>query len=312
MVEEKALVVVFIGVECPIARLFGERLAELARRYETQDVAFIAIDANQQDSLAEIAHYARKHKIEFPILKDPGNKVADLFRAERTPEAFVLDASRVVRYQGLIDNQYGVGYNRPAATQNSLVQALEGVLRGKEVRRSFIQPVGCHIGRVQRVDPQGTVTYSQDIAAVLHKHCVSCHRVGQVAPFSLASYDDVIGWAETIRDVVTDGRMPPWHANPKHGRFLNDARLSEHDKDLIVTWVKNGCPKGDLGKLPTLPEFVEGWWILKPDVVYKMPEPFEVPADGVVQYQYFTLDACFPEDRWVKAAEVVTVTRTTS
>jgi hypothetical protein len=128
--------------------------------------------------------------------------------------------------------------------------------------------------------------------------------VGEVAPFPLASVDDVIGWAETIRDVVTDGRMPPWHANPSYGHFLNDARLPDGDKNLIVTWVKNGCPKGDLSQLPKLPEFIDGWRIPMPDAIYKMPEPFEVPADGVVPYQYFTLDASFPEDRWVKAAEV--------
>jgi peroxiredoxin len=74
--KNKALVVVFVGVECPVAKLFGQRIAGLHAKYESKDVAFIAIDSNQQDSLAEIAHYAREHKIEFPILKDPGNKVA--------------------------------------------------------------------------------------------------------------------------------------------------------------------------------------------------------------------------------------------
>ncbi|HMO87344.1 MAG TPA: redoxin domain-containing protein, partial [Lacipirellulaceae bacterium] len=71
----------------------------------------------QQDTLQEIAAFARRHGIEFPILKDPGARVADLFGATRTPEAFVLDGQRVVRYRGRIDDQYGVGAARNHATQ---------------------------------------------------------------------------------------------------------------------------------------------------------------------------------------------------
>jgi len=302
--NKSALVVIFIGVECPVAKLFGDRLAALSAKYESQDVAFVAIDSNQQDSLAEIAHYAREHKIEFPILKDPGNKVADLFQAERTPEAFVLDQTRKVRYQGLIDDQYGVGYIRTSASKKPLAAALDDLLADRDVRQPFTQAVGCRIGRVHRGESRGTITYAKDVAPILHKSCVPCHRSGQIAPFSLTSYEEVIGWAETIRDVVTDGRMPPWHANPSYGQFSNDARLPDAEKNLLLDWVKNGCPEGDPALTPKLPEFVDAWRIPKPDVVYKMPEPFEVPAAGVVPYQYFTLDASFPEDCWVKGAEM--------
>jgi peroxiredoxin len=117
--DKKAVVIAFLGIECPLAKQYGSRLAELATKYEPQGVAFVGIDANQQDSLAEIAHYAREHKIDFPILKDPGNALADQCGAERTPEVFVVDANRVVRYWGRIDDQYGVGYARPAATKSA-------------------------------------------------------------------------------------------------------------------------------------------------------------------------------------------------
>jgi hypothetical protein len=97
--------------------------------------------------------------------------------------------------------------------------------------------------------------------------------------------------------------MPPWHANPKHGKFWNDSRLSDEDKELIATWATNGCPEGDAADLPSLPAFVEGWQIEKPDVVFKMPQPFAVPAKGTVEYQYFTIDPGWKEDTWIKAAE---------
>ncbi len=302
---KKAVVVVFLGAECPIAKLIGPRLAELAARYEDKGVAFIGIDSNAQDSLADIAHYATEHKITFPILKDAGNAVADLFGAERTPDAFVLDSGRTIRYRGMIDDQYGVGVARPAATNNYLTDAVDAVLAGKEVSRPATEPAGCFIGRVHRAVTGSTVTFTKQIAPIFNQHCVTCHRPGQVAPFALTSYDEAAGWAETIAEVVDAGRMPPWFASPEYGHFQNDARLSDSDKNLIATWVDNGCPEGDKADLPAPAKFVDGWRIPKPDVIFKMSKPYEVPDRGVIAYQTFELEGTeFPEDRWVQAAEL--------
>jgi peroxiredoxin len=309
LADKKAVVVVFLGTECPLAKLYAGRLAELAAKYEPLGVAFLGINANQQDSLAKIAHYARQHKIEFPILKDAGNVVADRFGAQRTPEAFVLDAGRVVRYWGRIDDQYGVGYARPSPEKNYVAAALDELLAGKPVSQPQVEPVGCHIGRASRTPPTGEITYTKHVAALLHHNCVRCHRAGEVAPFSLETYADAAAWAETIREVIDDGRMPPWHANPQHGKFWNDARLADEDKRLIFAWVENGCPQGDAAELPKLPPFPEGWQIDKPDVVYQIPQPFQVPAKGTVEYQYFTIDPGFKEDTWIKAAEARPGTR---
>ena len=105
----------------------------MAERYADEDVQFIGINSNRQDSLEEIGHYARECKIEFPLLKDPGNRVADEFGAVRTPEAFVLDEDRVVRYWGRIDDQFGVGYARGKKSASELTRAIDEVLAGKPV-----------------------------------------------------------------------------------------------------------------------------------------------------------------------------------
>ncbi|HEX4144943.1 MAG TPA: redoxin domain-containing protein [Pirellulales bacterium] len=306
---KKAVVVVFLGAECPIAKLIGSRLAELAALYEDEGVAFVGIDSNSQDSLAEIAHYARQHKIAFPILKDPGNVVADQFGAKRTPDAFVLDASRTVRYRGMIDNQHTVGASRPAATSNYVADALDELLAGKPISVPATEPAGCFIGRVRRATTDDAasgdaVTFSKHIAPIFNRHCVSCHREGQVAPFTLGSYDEAAPWAETIAEVVAGGRMPPWHANPEYGHFRNDARLSDDEKQLINAWVRGGCTEGDKSDLPPPPAFVDGWRITKPDVIVKMSEPFEIPARGLIDYHTVELDIDFPTDRWVQAAEL--------
>jgi peroxiredoxin/mono/diheme cytochrome c family protein len=300
--DKKLVVVAFLGTECPLANRYTARLAELAKEFEPKGVAFLGLISNQQDSISKVAQLAKEQRVTFPLLKDVKNLVADQFAARRTPEVFVLDDKRIVRYHGRIDDQYGIGYARPKPTRRDLVIALEELLAGKAVSRPVTEAEGCYIGRVKPSSSQMSVTYTKHIAPLLNKHCVSCHHAGSLAPFALTSFTDASGWAETIQEVIEDQRMPPWHANPKYGRFANDNRLAEEEKRLIVEWVKNGAPEGDPKDLPPAPPLVEGWRI-KPDVVITMPKPFTVPAQGTVEYQYFAVDPGFKEDKWIRASE---------
>lgn len=304
LAESQLVVAAFVGCECPLAKLYAPRLAKLAEEFGPRGVAFLAIDANSQDSLAEIAAYAQAHKITFPVLKDAGNAVADQMGAVRTPEVFVLDRERTIRYWGRIDDQYVVGRQRPAPTREDLRLALEELLAGKAPSVAETAAIGCHIGRVPKQTPTGDVTYSNQIARLLQKRCVECHRAGEIAPFPLTSYEEVVGWGETIREVVQEGRMPPWFANPDYGHFANDARLSDEEKQLVYDWLDNGSPEGNPADLPAPAQFTVGWQIPEPDeVFYIKDEPYDVPAEGVVAYQYFKVDPGFKEDRWIKAAE---------
>jgi len=198
-------------------------LAKLARDYGGKGVAFVGINANAQDSVTKIAAYAQQHKIDFPILKDLENKVADQLGAERTPEVFLLDQDRVVRYHGRIDDQFGIGHVKDQPKRQDLAIAIDELLDGKAVSQPVTKAEGCFIGRVPKAKGDNSVTYSKDIAPILQKHCVECHRAGEIAPFALTHYDEIVGWADTIVEVIQEGRMPPWHADPKHGKFANIA-----------------------------------------------------------------------------------------
>ncbi|MEX0677898.1 MAG: redoxin domain-containing protein [Pirellulales bacterium] len=306
--EGKPVVIAFVGTECPLAKNYAPRLTSLAAEFSEKGVAFLAVNANVQDSLIEVGNYARDYKIPFPLLKDNNNVVADTMGAVRTPEVFLLDKDRVVRYWGRIDDQYGfktgAGYVKPKLKERYLADAITEVLAGKEVSRPEVASVGCFIGRATKTEPKGEVTYSNQIARIIQNNCVECHRAGEVAPFTLLSYDDVSAWADTIREVVSEGRMPPWFADPRFGHFINDARLSDEDKQQIFAWIDNGCPEGDPKDLPEPRKFVEGWQIGKPDqIVYMRDEPFAVPAEGVVDYQYFSVDPGWTEDKWIAATE---------
>ena len=178
------------------------------------------------------------------------------------------------------------------------------MLAGKPISKPTTPAVGCFIGRVHKPAATGTVTFAKDVARIFNKHCVECHRPGEIGPFSLTSYEEAIGWADTIDEVVRQGRMPPWHADPKYGHFANDSRLTAEEKKTIADWVQAGTPEGDPKDTPAPPTFAEGWRIPKPDVVFTIPKPFKVKATGTIDYQFFVIDTGFTEDKWIQAAEV--------
>src|SRR5262249_57351780 len=109
-------------------------------------------------------------------------------------------------------------------------------------------------------------------------------------------------------EVVGNRRMPPWHADPRYGRFSNDRHLSQADIDTFLAWLDAGTPRGNDKDLPPSPKFPEGWTIGKPDVVLTMPEAYDVPAEMPrwgVPYQHFFVDTGFQEDRWVGKGEAI-------
>ena len=302
------LVVFFTCNHCPYVVGSDESTRKTVDTFVPQGVDFVGINSNRQDAVTEIAAFARKNDIHFPLLKDAGNVVADQFGAQRTPEIFVLDEDGVVRYRGQVDDQYrfstGVGYARTEASRDDLKKALDELLAGKPVSHPTTEVKGCLIGRVREPDSDSKVTYSNQISRLFQNHCVSCHREGEIAPFTLDSYENAVGWGEMIREVVQEQRMPPWHANPDHGKFTNDISLSDEEKDSIYAWVDAGCPEGDPAELPEPRQFTDGWQIDEPDFVAHMgSEPYTVAAEGVIEYQNFVVDPGFTEDKWVRQAE---------
>lgn len=147
------------------------------------------------------------------------------------------------------------------------------------------------------------VTFSKDVAPIFYRTCSECHRAGEVAPFSVMSYKEIRPWAKSIREKVISREMPPWHADPKHGDFINDRRLTQAEIDTITAWVDGGAREGNPKDMPKAPTFVEGWSIGQPDQTFSIPEQ-SVPAEGVVKYQYLTVPTNFTEDMWVTAAEI--------
>ena len=305
--QKPYLTIIFLGTECPLVKIYLPQIAEIAEKY--QDLAdVIGVDSNSQDTLAEISSFVHTNQISFPIYRDHNGQLATALGAKRTPEALIINRQGDVLYQGRIDDQYGVGYSRETARKEYLKDALAQLKQNIPIGISRTEPVGCFIGRNHSSPKRsGIVTYQNRIASIMEKHCVECHQEGEIGPFALTEYEDVAAWSETIGEVIEQGRMPPWHANPAHGSFANARKMSPEERDQVARWIKEGCPQGTEQFRPPKRLSVSGWQLnAPPDLIFSMREtPFTVPADGTVEYQYFVVDPKFTEDRWVTAAEVV-------
>jgi hypothetical protein len=147
-------------------------------------------------------------------------------------------------------------------------------------------------------------TFTKDVAPILQARCQTCHRPGEAAPMSLLTYQEARPWAKAIKEAVLLKRMPPWFAEAGVGHFKNDRSLSQSEINTLVAWVDAGAQEGAAKDLPAALKFVNGWNIGEPDLVLEMPQAFDVPVSGTVDYQYVILPQTFAEDRWVQAAEV--------
>ncbi len=151
--------------------------------------------------------------------------------------------------------------------------------------------------------PSTAVTFNKDVLPILQKNCQECHRPGEVAPMSLLNYTDARPWAKAIKAAVVTQKMPPWFADPKYGHFSNDRRLTEAQINTLAAWADNGAMEGDQKDAPPPLVFQNGWSI-KPDIVVEMPKPFELPANGTINYKYILVKTNFPKDMWIEAAEM--------
>jgi hypothetical protein len=146
-------------------------------------------------------------------------------------------------------------------------------------------------------------TFYKDVSPILQDHCQSCHRPGEVAPMPLVNYEQTRPWAGAMAHAVETKMMPPWFADPRYGHFANDISLTPQQIATVVTWSEAGAPAGDPHDAPPPRKWPEGWNILQPDLVVRMPQAVQIPAQGEIEYTYEIVPTHFAEDRWVQMSE---------
>ncbi|HEY3967169.1 MAG TPA: redoxin domain-containing protein, partial [Planctomycetaceae bacterium] len=302
----KALVCIFLSTECPIANGYVPELNRqfTALRESKSGVHFFGVISDSRITQKAAAAHVVQFQFEFPVLFDASGLLAEALKPTHTPEAFVVDAAGHVAYRGRIDDLYAdLGKKRAAAAQHDLADAVAAVLQGKSPAQARTQPVGCLFEDVKPSGGASAATFTRDVAPILQANCVRCHRDGEVAPFPLVSYADAAKRARQIARVTASRFMPPWKPEPDFGHFLDERRLTDRELAILSDWARSGASKGDPADLPPPQEFTDGWQIGEPDLIVKMPEPFEIPADGRDIFRNFVMPSGADEDKLVAAVE---------
>ena len=304
--DMKAVVVMVHGNGCPIVRQALPALREIREQYQAQGVEFLLLNSNLQDKTDAVAAEAKEFNVDFPIMLDSAQLVGEALGVVRTSEVFVIDPKGwKLAYRGPMDDRLSYEKQRPAS-KHYLTDALDSVIAGQPVKVAKADGVGCLVNFPERDNKtsHAKISYSEQIGPLLVDKCMACHQTGGVGPWAMTSYDMVKGFAPMIREVVRTQRMPPWHADPHYGVWQNSRALTDDQRKLLVHWIEAGAPRGS-GPDPLLkvkPDTSE-WKHGKPDLVVEIPA-YDIPATGVIEYQYPKVKNPLGRDVWITAVEI--------
>jgi peroxiredoxin/mono/diheme cytochrome c family protein len=302
--KHKAVVAIFFSFDCPVSTNYSQPLAIMAEAYKGKGVAFIGIVPGADESAAKIAQLAREYKIPFAVYRDDKLAAVEAFQANITPQAFVLDRNLVLRYRGRIDNAWAARLKKnQQITSHDLRAALDEVLAGKAVSHPVTEAIGCSIQREKTAKTTGKFTYYRDVLPILQNNCQTCHRPGEVGPFSLMTYKQAVNWAGDIKEYTQARKMPPW--KPVAGpAFHNERKLTTKEIATLAAWVDDDTPAGDPKDGPPPRKFAQGWQLGKPDLVLTVPDDFQVGPSGNDLFRCFVLPTNLPEDKYVTAVDI--------
>lgn len=310
----KAIVFMVQGNGCPIVRNAMPRFKELRDQYAKQGVQFFLLNSNFQDDRAKIIKEADRYSYDIPILVDETQLIGEALKLVRTGEVFVVDPETwTVAYQGALDDRLTYENQKENASAHFLRDAIDNMLAGEPVAVASTNGIGCLINFPEQQPlakaKHAEISYSDDIAPILLENCVACHREGGLGPWAMTDYNMVRGFSLMIREVLRTQRMPPWHADPMVGHWRNDRSLTQEEVKTLVHWIEAGAPRGDGEDPLAMNEAQYFAWDVQdiygpPDYVIDIPA-MEIPATGVVDYQYHSVENNIPQDVWVKAAEIM-------
>ena len=304
--KKRAYVFVFTTTQCPLVRRSMPKLIDIDQRFGPRGIQVVAVNVGSEETIRDMAAQSIEFEAAFPFVKDTDLSCVKALGVTRTPEVAVLNSNRKLVYRGRIDDQFRLGGSRPEPTRRDLEEAITDVLEDRAVTVSETTVDGCLIeARDSRVSDASGPTFHQDVAPILNRRCVACHREGAAGPFPLTSFEDAVAHAEMLAEVVVDQRMPPWFASSRHGAFQNDPSLTHDERETLLRWVKSERREGDRKDATQLPELGSSKWrIGEPDLVIRMVGEHTLPATGFVEYKRLVLPYVFLNETWLEAIEI--------
>lgn len=296
----RATVIVFLSHECPVANQY---VPELNRLFAARPagVEFLGVLFDPMLSRSAALRHVEEYQIAFPMLLDATRELVDALLPSHVPQAFVIGRDGAVAYQGRIDDRFAaVGKRNARVSSHELLDAMTAVAAGEAPAVASATPVGCPV----EASHAASYTYHRHVAPIVMTRCAGCHRPGEVAPFSLLSYEDAAKRAKFMADLTTQRRMPPWPARDGFGHFRGARRLTQREIDVIAAWAAEGAPEGDVADAPRPPAaLAEGWKLGTPDLVLTMTEAYTVPAEGPDKFRFFVIPIPLDDNQAVAAVE---------
>lgn len=293
--SRKATVMFFLSTDCPVAMQYTPRINRLVEEFGAKGVEFKAYFPNEMESKEAVEQYVRERKYTFDYELDPAGAVARAKGVKTIPTAVLLDERGKVAYLGAIDDA-----KQPESVKKSYLRdALTAVISGKRPPVTKTSAFGCLLMAGPEPPSVAKVNYAEHVAPILFRSCTTCHRPGEVAPFSLTNYDEARKWADNIAAVTKRRSMPPWKAVPGYGEFHAENRLTDLEIATLQNWALAKAPRGDVAKEPKAPIFPKGWALGEPDLVVSPSKTFKLPAEGRDIYRHFVLKTNLKEPVWV-------------
>jgi peroxiredoxin len=145
--EADALIVVFTCNHCPYSKASEDKLIDIQNRYRDKGVQIVAINPNDaenypEDSFENMTKRAEEKGFNFPYLHDESQEIAHKYNAACTPDVFVFDKTRRLKYNGRIDDNWK---EADKVTRKDLELALEDILADRFVSFDAIPAMGCSI-----------------------------------------------------------------------------------------------------------------------------------------------------------------------
>ena len=306
--DAKAVVIMVQGNGCPIVRNLVSDYKSIRDEYEGKGVKFLMLNANPNDRRDEVAEEAAEYGIDIPIMKDEAQLIAASLGVTRTAEVMVIDPGGwEIVYRGPLNDRITYERQKNDASAHYLKDALNSVIAGEPVATPARATKGCIVNLKDGLDraAHARISYSKTVAPILQQNCLACHQEGGVGPWSMTSYEEVEGFAPMIREVVRTKRMPPWSADPHIGEFSTARNLTVEEQQVLVRWVEAGAPRGE-GPDPLVEAKTEApeWPLGEPDLILEAPA-FDIPATGLIDYEFPTILNPKDEDVWVRAVTVI-------
>lgn len=269
----------------------------LQQRFGTNDVRFWLV--NPRDTREAIVAATASADVGAPVLHDLAQLVTRTFGAQTVQSVVAINRGFLEPfYTGALETKCS---ELGGTNEAHLAVALEQFLAGQTVAVEGVKNIGPSLG----VEPLVTPDFRREIAPLLQAKCVTCHRPGDIGSFAMTNHTVVAEKSAAIRFNVLGGHMPPWHADPAHGRFANDFSLTPAEASRLVAWIDAGAPRG-LGADPLAtdppPDPVQ-WPLGTPDKVVSIATQ-SLPASGEIPYRYLLVQNPYAKDVWLRAAAV--------